>query len=95
MCSWVHALREGNVQNNGLRYQIKANLCVCVCQYVVLPLLTGLPGWTCMATLASSGRVAPIIAGLRCRPVLPLHQCDMHLGENLSHYPRTTLEVGW
>ena len=43
-------------------------VCVCVCVYVcvcvcveegVLPFLPGLPGWTCMATLASSGRVAP------------------------------------
>ena len=32
--------------------------CVCVC-VVALPLLPGLLGWTCMATLASSGRVAP------------------------------------
>ena len=31
-----------------------------VCVYVwVLPFLPGLPGWTCMATLASSRRVAP------------------------------------
>ena len=31
-------------------------VCVCVC---VVPFLPGLPGWTCMATLAASGRVAP------------------------------------
>ena len=33
-------------------------VCVCVCEGVV-PFLPDLPGWTCMATLASSGRVAP------------------------------------
>ena len=30
-----------------------------VCVPGLLPLLPGLPGWTCMATLASSGWVAP------------------------------------
>ena len=34
-------------------------VCVCVCVWSVVPFLPGLPGWTCMATLASSGRVAP------------------------------------
>ena len=33
-------------------------VCVCVCGGV-LPFLPGLPGWTCTATLASSGRVEP------------------------------------
>ena len=46
--------------------------------------LPGLPGWTRMATLASSGRVAPHYsrplvqafgAGQGCIPVLPLDQC--------------------
>ena len=27
--------------------------------------------------------------------MLPLDQCDMHLGQNLARCPRTTLEVGW
>ena len=34
-------------------------------------------------------------AGQGCVPVLPLDQCDMHLGQNLACCPRTTLEVGW
>ena len=34
-------------------------------------------------------------AGQGCVPVLPLDQCDMHLGQNLARCPRTTLEVGW
>ena len=33
--------------------------------------------------------------GCECVPVLPLDQCDMHLGQNLARCPRTTLEVGW
>ena len=33
--------------------------CVCPGGGGVLPFLPGLPGWTCMATLASSGRIAP------------------------------------
>ena len=32
---------------------------VCVCLCVLLQFFPGLPGWTCMATLTSSGRVAP------------------------------------
>ena len=54
-----------------------------------------------MATLASSGRVAPpysrpsVQATGSCIPVLPLDQCDMHLGQNLARCPRTTREVGW
>ena len=38
----------------------RAVMCVCIPQSGwVLPVLPGLPGWTCMATLASSGRAAP------------------------------------
>ena len=51
----------------------------------VLPFLPGLPGWTCMATLASSGRVAPHqnrpSVQARGASLLPLDQCDMHLGQ--------------
>ena len=51
-----------------------ASVCVCVCTTaVVVPFLPGLPGWTCMAALASSGRSLPIIAGLWCRP--GVHPC--------------------
>ena len=46
-----------------------------------------------MATLASSGRVAPpyskptVQARGSCVPVSPLDQCDMHLGQNLARCP--------
>ena len=33
-------------------------------------------------------------AGQGCVPVLPLDQCDMHLGQTPARCPRTTLEVG-
>ena len=83
-------------------------VCVCVCVSVCLkcvsvcgggggsPFFTRSPGGACMATLASSGRVAPHYS----RPTVQargasLDQCDMHLGHNLARCPRTTLEVGW
>ena len=74
-------------------------MCTCVCGGGTT-VFTRSPGRTCMATLASSGRVAPHYsrpsvqargASLCC----PSTSAICTRGQNLARCPRTTLEVGW
>ena len=88
-CAWAPvAWAVGVGTSADLMSAVLACVCVCVCA------LRG-----SITVLARSSRLDLYghtgVLGSGCIPVLPLDQCDMHLGENLARCPRTTLEVGW